>query len=232
MARLPRLAVAGLPHLVLLRGHDGQPVVRDDDDRRHLLAALHEAAALQRLAVHAYALLDDRLLLLATPPQVETLSRVVQDLGRRYVGAFNRRHGRAGTLWDGRFRATVLQPERHALDALLFVDGAVPEAADPSWCSAPHHLGRRRDPLVTDASAYWQLGNTPFERETRYATLLAEGLSASRVQQLAEACAKGWALGDAAFLDGLAQRTARPLRPRPRGRPPKATPPAAPDTDA
>lgn len=228
MARLPRLAVAALPHLVLLRGLDHQPIVIDDEDRRRCLSCLLEAAAQHAVAVHAYALLDDRLRLLATPADTQGLGRLVQGLGRRYVGAFNRRHGRRGTLWDGRFRATVVQPGAAALQALLFVDtepvraGEVAEAAQHRWSSAAHHLGRLRDPLVSRLPDYWQLGNTPFDRESAYALRLEEGLSERDALRLADANHRGWAVGDAPFLAQLADQAARPVAPRRRGRPPRA----------
>src|SRR5574337_1973618 len=92
MARLPRLAVAGQAHLVLLSGHAGRPVARDDDDRRRFVAALREAAREHRVAVLAWALLDDQIWLVATPPEAAALGRWVQAIGRRYVAGFNRRH--------------------------------------------------------------------------------------------------------------------------------------------
>jgi putative transposase len=225
MARLPRLALAGLPHLVALYGHSAQPVFVDDEDRRMFLAALRESALLQQVAVHAYVLLDDHVHLLLTPGTSEALGPLMQGLGRRYGAAFNRRHGRRGSLWAGRFRATVVQPGVLLAEAMRFIDhhpvrsGLVAAAQDYAWCSARHHVGAARDALITECSAWWALGNTPFEREAAYRQLLADGLPAPRVQMLADAGRKGWPLGDEAFLASLAQQVARPVQPGPRGRP-------------
>lgn len=227
MARLPRLAVAGAAHLVALVGHSAQPVFVDDEDRQLFLAALRESALQHQVAVHAYVLLADHVHLLLTPATDTALGALMQGLGRRYGAAFNRRHGRRGTLWAGRFRTAVVQPGEAMLEAMLFIDqhavrsGVVVSAADHAWCSVGHHLGLRRDPLLTESSAWWALGNTPFEREAAYRRRLDEGLSPARVATLAEAGRKGWAIGDAAFLAGLAQQADRPVQPRPRGRPPK-----------
>lgn len=225
MARLPRLALAGHAHLVSLYGHSAQPVFIDDDDRRQFLVALREAALQQQVAVHAYVLLADHLHLLLTPSTPGGLGALMQSLGRRYGAGFNRRHDRHGTLWDGRYRATVVQPGAPVLEAMLFIEqhpvrtGQAVTAADHPWSSARHHLGLLRDPLVSTAGAWWPLGNTPFEREAAYRRLLDEGLPAARAQALAEACRRGWVLGDADFLAQLAGLTDRPLRARPRGRP-------------
>lgn len=226
MARLPRLALAGHAHLVSLYGHSAQPVFVDDDDRRQFLAALREAALQQQVAVHAYVLLAGHVHLLLTPQLAASLGALMQGLGRRYGAAFNRRHQRQGTLWAGRFCATVVQPGAATLEAMLFIDhhplrsGAVAAAQDAVWSSTRHHLGLQRDPLITDAAAWWALGNTPFEREATYRRLLDEGMPQPRAQALAQAARKGWAVGDATFLAGLAQHTQRPVQARPRGRPP------------
>ena len=223
MARLPRLAVAGQAHLALMLGHSAQPVFADDDDRQAFLAALRDAARQHGVAVHAYALQPTQVLLLLTPTAGSALGALMQGLGRRYGAAFNRRHGRRGSLWAGRFRTAVVQPGAHLLEALLHVDlqGAAGGAASVAWCSLGHHLGERRDPLITDCSAWWALGNTPFEREAAFRRCLDEGLPPGRAAALADAACKGWAVGDAAFLAALAQQADRPVQPRPRGRPPR-----------
>jgi putative transposase len=225
MARLPRLALASHVHLVELCALPGARLAHDDEDRGQVLASLHSAAQQHGVALHAYALLDQRLYLVGTPHYNEGLSLMVQELGRRYVPRFNRRHGLTGRRWDGRFRATIVQPGTLVLDAILFVDGsptleapAVPPA-EHVWSSARHHLGHARDPMLTDRAEYWQLGNTPFERERAYRGRLEEGLSPARRQELAQAVHKGWALGEPAFLDRLRELIDRPLRPRRRGRP-------------
>lgn len=224
MARLPRLAAPGLPHAVVQRAHNRQPVFLDDEDFRLYLAALREAVLPARVAVHAYALLPAEVWLLVTPPDEQSLSRAMQAVGRRYAAGFNRRHGRSGTLWDGRFRAGVVEPTR-LVRAMLGVEtlparrGLVAEAADWPWGSLLHHLGRGRDTLIQDAAAYWALGNTPFDREMAYARALAEGLAAAEAERFEECAIKSWAWGEASFIRALEQQTGRRAAPRPRGRP-------------
>ena len=197
MARLPRLALAGQAHLVALLGHSGQPVFIDDDDRQTFLAALRESALQQGVAVHAYTLLMDRVLLLATPAGDGALAALMQGLGRRYGAAFNRRHSRSGSLWAGRYRTAVVQAGACLHDALLWVDGQalahdwMPGNPAPRWSSAAQHLGQARDALVAECAAWWGLGNTPFEREAAYRRLLHEGLPAERRAALAAALRQG-----------------------------------------
>ena len=216
MARLPRLVVPGQAHHLVQRGHNAQSVFIDDEDRRQYLAALRDALRAHAVVLHAYALLDDAVQLLLRPPSEAALSRMVQAVGRRYVAGFNRRHGRSGTIWEGRFRAGVVQQGEPTLQSLRMIDAL---SSHGRWSSAPHRLGLTRDALVSDPPEYWRLGNTPFEREAAYAALLAQGLDEAVVRRIEHAAANGWALGSPQFLVEMARQSGRPVRPRPRGRP-------------
>lgn len=228
MARLPRLALAGHPHHVLQRGASRLPVFVDDVDRLAYLDALREAAATLRVPVHGYVLMDDHVHLLLTPPEGPAIGRLMQSVGRRYVAAFNRRHGRTGSPWEGRFRATVLEAEPHLLGCLRYIEqnplraGKVAHAVDWPWSSAAHHLGRRRDALITEPAEWWRLGNTPFDRETAWARRLEDFMGPREALPYTDSVLKGWAMGSGAFLARLAGETDRPLVARPRGRPRKS----------
>jgi putative transposase len=225
MARLPRLAVAGELHLLLLRGHNDQPVFADDADRMTFSEVLREASVRHGVAIHAYALLNSEVHLLLTPPQADALGRLIQSLGRRYVAAVNRRHGRRGTLWDGRFRSSVVDAATLLLAATVFVEtravaaGLSVNAADWAWSSAAHHVGRRRDPLVNDHQGYWTLGNTPFDRERAHTVALDAAQTSTSDMRFAEAAKRSMVIGPAAFHAKVAEVLDRPLQPRPRGRP-------------
>ena len=225
MARQPRLAVAGELHQVLLRGHNGQAVFADDADCAAFVELLRESAVRHGVAIHAYALLANEVHLLATPSQTEGLARLMQSIGRRYVALFNRRHARRGTLWDGRFRTSLLDGNTLLLPAMLHIEalparaGLVMAAQDWAWSSAAHYTGRRRDPLITDHALYWRLGNTPFERERAHTLALndcQQGIDDPRFDQ---AVAKALILGPAGFVRRMSESLGRPLTLRRRGRP-------------
>ena len=227
MARLPRLAVADQAHLVLLRGHAGQPVFHDDLDRAAFRSALQSACRTEDVALHAYALLPERVWLLCTPGSAQGLARAMQSLGREFSLAFNRRHGRSGGVWDGRYRASVVEDGEHSLASMIFVDQApvraqlAASAESASWSSARQHLGLETELALTDVAAYWSLGNTPFERCAAYRAMLDEPLPSHLVERLSAATQRGWAVGSPTFLDNLRHSLARPVSPRPRGRPRK-----------
>ena len=157
MARLPRLSIAGQVHLLMQRGRSGQPVFTSPQDAQSYLAALRAAADQAGVAVHAYALSAGEALMLVTPlAAADSLSRMVQSLGRRFVGDYNQRHAASGSPWEGRFRSTVIDSTQHLLSCLCFVEsmdsGA---AADQAWSSASHHGGSATRPV--DHRAPWIL---------------------------------------------------------------------------
>ena len=227
MARLPRLTIPGYPHLVLLTGNDARAVFAEDADRRGWLARLQARLAPCRVRLHAYVLLPNQVRLLLAPEDADGLPRLIQAVGRDYVRYFNRRHGRSGTLWEGRYRATVLQPERYLLACMALLDacpisaGLAVRAADYPWSSYAHYAGVRTDPILTPPPAYWALGDTPFAREAAYAARVEAGVPKAQAEAIERAGRSGWALGDAAFLAQLQQQTGRRVAPARAGRPRK-----------
>lgn len=225
MARLPRLSPTGLPAHVLQRGNNRQPIFQGPDDYAEYLDCLRMAAREHDLAVHAYALRPNHVHLVATPKGPDALSLVMQAVGRRYARYFNRVASRTGTLWEGRFRSAVLDPEAWLLPAMLYAESnavRAGECASPEldpWSSYRHHAGIEASPLVSDHSLYWALGNTPFERQSNYRTLTAEGLSGKTLATLQQHAHSGWPLGDEAFLAQLGRQGTRRVHPLPKGRP-------------
>lgn len=225
MARQPRLAAAGHVHHVLQRGHNEQAVFLDDEDRGAFVALLRHAASAEQVAVHGYVLLDNEVQLLVTPPGARSLSRLMQAVGRGHGARFNRRHGHVGTLWAGRFRASIIEPDRWLLRCLCFVEGTASRSRDAvagavaPWSSAPHHLGLRREGMLSEHAAYWSLGNTPFERESAWRQLLERGLTDTDTVRIARALRTGAVLGGTDFQKQLAAETGRSVVSRPVGRP-------------
>ncbi|MFT3717801.1 transposase [Pseudorhodoferax sp.] len=223
MARLPRLSLAGQVHHVLQRGNNRQPIFTSDDEHAEMLALLAREAAAAGVALHAYVLMPDHFHLLLTPPAEEgALARMLQGVGRRYVRSFNQAHGRSGTLWEGRYRSTVLQPGAHVLACMAYFDlnpvrtGLVQAAADYAWSSHRHYAGQRHDAWLVPPADYWTLGNTPFAREAAYAEMVHAGLPTLEQEALTRSVLGGWVLGDPAFVERLQRAVPRRLT---RGRP-------------
>ena len=215
MARLPRLCIAGVPHLVVQRSQPGLALFDDAMDRRIYLDALREAARQQGIAVHAWGLFASEARLLATPASADSFGRALQSVGRRFAAAFNRRHDRSAGLWRGRFRAVPVDPASRLIDCLRYVEQA---GDDARASSAPHHGGERADPLIADHAAWWQLGNTPFDREVSYRRLREQALTPEEVARIEAALRGGWPLGPAGFVGAFRGAHPRRLLPMAPGR--------------
>lgn len=225
MARLPRLTVPGYPHHIIQRGNNRQPIFVDRADYQRLLALLEEYARSFQVAVHGYVLMSNHFHLLATPETEQGIPRLMQAVGRAYVRYFNQRHGRSGTLWEGRYRSTLIQAERYLLACMVYQDlnpvraGMVADPADYEWSSYRHHAGLAQDKLVSSHPLYWALGNTPFAREQAYIELVRHGVSRIEQQALTDSTLRGWALGEPDYVAELQKRTARRIVKAKAGRP-------------
>jgi putative transposase len=225
MARQPRLILPHQPHHILQRGNDDQLIFRDEEDYVRFLGWLRECARSCRVAIHAYVLMPNHLHLLATPADEDGLGAMMQKLGRLYVPWFNAKYGRSGTLFGGRFRASLVDPDEYLLACMRFIElnpvraGLAAGPSDYRWSSFMHHTGTRPDPLITDHAKYWQLGNTPFQREAIYMELVQQGMSSDEVDVVNRAVTKGTPLASLAFQAALEKDTRRRILPAKRGRP-------------
>lgn len=225
MARLPRLTVPGYPHHIIQRGNNRQAIFATREDYELLLALVDEHARKQQVAVHAYVLMSNHFHLLATPQTDTGIPQMMQAVGRRYVRIFNQRHARTGTLWEGRYKSTLIQAERYLLACMVYMDlnpvraGMVNDPADYPCSSHQHYIGRRADRLVHPHPLFWELGNTPFAREEAYGALVRAGVPEEQRRALTDATLRGWALGEPDYVAELQRRTARRLARAQAGRP-------------
>jgi putative transposase len=225
MARLPRLTLPGFPHHVIQRGNNRQAIFLSTADYQALLDLIDENARKFDVAIHAYVLMHNHFHLLVTPETTEGLPKMMQAVGRSYVRYFNDRVGRSGTLWEGRYKSTLIQTERYLLACMAYIDlnpvraGLVAQARDYPWSSHGHYIGQRSDKLITPHPLCWGLGNTPFAREAAYAELVQAGVSVEQQTALTQSALRGWALGDKDFVTELQKRTERRVLKTMAGRP-------------
>ncbi|HWS78244.1 MAG TPA: transposase [Thermomonas sp.] len=183
MARLPRIDLPGIPQHVVQRGNNRLPCFLDDQDRLRYLTLLHEALSATGCLLHAYVLMDNHVHLLLNPPECGAIGSLMQSLGRRYVGQFNARHGRTGTLWEGRYKACLVDSEDHVLRCVRYIDLNPVRARitdDPTeyrWSSCAALCGHRDDPLLSLSPAQAALGGNAGDRARAYRRLLSEAIS-------------------------------------------------------
>lgn len=225
MARLSRLTLPGYPHHVIQRGNNRQPIFVAAADHKYLLDLLEDQAKKFDVALHAYVLMSNHFHLLATPKTADGLPKMMQAVGRSYVRYFNDTQKRSGTLWEGRYKSTVIQSDKYLLACMAYMDlnpvraGLAASPQEYPWSSHLHYLGIRSDRLITPHPLYWELGNTPFAREAAYADLVQAGINPVQQTALTESTLRGWALGSPDFVADLQKRTERRVTKAAAGRP-------------
>lgn len=228
MARQPRFFVPGEAQHVIQRGNNRAPIFADDEDYRRFLVWLTEASHEHGVFIHAYVLMTNHVHLLATSAHGESLPRALQSVGRRYVQYFNYAYRRTGTLWEGRYRATVVESERYMLTCMRYIElnpvraGMVRRPTDYRWSSYHTNARGAPDPLVTAHELYCRLGQSERERERAYRDLFRVTLSNADVEAIRKATNKCWALGNDKFRQRVEELSGRRAAPLLRGRPRKA----------
>ena len=222
MARLPRLDLPGIPQHIVQRGNNRLPCFLDDEDRSRYCHLLRDALLATGCHLHAYVLMDNHVHLLATPPEAGALGRMMQVLGRQYVGAFNARHGRTGTLWEGRYKACLVDGDDYLLRCARYIDLNPVRARltdDPTafvWSSCAGLCGQRDDPLLVPHPVQHALG------ADGYRALLAEALSEDDLAALRLYLQQQRAYDHEAFRAMVEAKTQRFAGVRPAHRPAKA----------
>jgi putative transposase len=225
MARPPRFDLPGIPRHVVQRGNNRLPCFLDDEDRQNYLQCL--LAALRRFGcrLHAYVLMDNHVHLLVTPGEAGALSRLMHTFARNYVGRFNDRHGRTGTLWEGRYKACLVDSGRYFLACSRYIElnpvraWMVPHPADHPWSSWHGQVGERIDPLLTPHAEYLALGADAAARASTYRTLFDDALPPELLDDIRRHLRQQKALGTDHFRAWVEARTGRFAGLRSVGRP-------------
>ena len=174
MSRPPRLELPGVPLHVIQRGNNRAACFFGEVDRRFYLQCLAKSAARTDCAIHAYVLMTNHVHLLVTPGAPGSAAAMLQDIGRRYVRVINTIHGRTGTLWEGRFKSSLVDTERYLLTCHRYIElnpVRAGLAAHPSaypWSSHAHYAAGKSNNLITEHAAFRGLGATPAEPAARW----------------------------------------------------------------
>jgi putative transposase len=223
MARLPRYFVAGHPQHVILRGNNRTEIFCAEADYRFYFEKLALACAKHGCDVHAYVLMTNHVHLLISPHEEQSLPKAMQMVGRYYVQYYNYCYRRTGTLWEGRYKATLIDTEAYLLTCMRYIElnpvraGMVSHPSEYSWSSYHHNaLGEPND-LLTPYLEYKRLGKTDEERQAAYRQLFRLHLPEHSLTQIRVATNKAWVLGSDRFKQRIQKHLERRVEPQPRG---------------
>jgi len=211
MPRPDRFCPAGFPVHILQRGNNRQAIFACEADRAAYAHWLAEGARRFGVAIHGWVLMTNHVHLLATPDHDESLSRLMQSIGRLYVRRFNHKYNRTGTLFEGRFKTSVVQSDRYLLSCLRYIElnpvraGMVGAPGDYRWSSFSAHASGARPKLWTPHALYLGLGSSGGERQHAWRELMQETLPTEVMTKLRQCANSGLVLGTENFRGQVQQ---------------------------
>jgi putative transposase len=225
MPRRPRIHLPGLPLHIVQRGHNRDACFFTDEDYLAYKTWLGEALAATGCQLHAYVLMTNHVHLLLTPPSSDAVSRLMISLGRRYVQYINKTYRRTGTLWDSRYKSSLVQADAYLLLCQRYIElnpvraAMVDDPAHYRWSSYRANGLGQTDTLLTRHEVYAALGRDADERLANYRALFRPELEADTIGDIRLALDQGQPLGDSRFLDAIEKASGQRREAKPRGRP-------------
>jgi putative transposase len=223
MARLPRFVLVGHPQHVIVRGNNREPIFYAEEDYQFYLEKLKRACDKHNCDIHAYVLMTNHVHLLITPHKKDGISKVIQMLGRYYVQYFNHTYQRTGTLWEGRYKATLIDSEQYALGCYRYIElnpvraDMVEHPSEYPWSSYRFNALGDKNNLIIPHELYKHLGKTIEERQKAYSTLFDVKVPQRTIEEIREATNKSWVLGSDYFKKAIEDKINRPMSPQGRG---------------
>jgi len=223
MARLPRFVIPGQPQHVILRGNNRSEIFCADADYQFYLEKLQQACVTHGCELHAYVLMTTHVHLLITPKEEQSLAKAIQMLGRYYVQYYNYCYQRTGTLWEGRYKATLIDSETYLLTCMRYIElnpvraDMVAHPSEYPWSSYRCNALGQPNELVTPHLEYRRLGKTDEERQAAYRQLFKHRIPEASLAEIRDATNKAWVLGNDRFKQRIQAKLDRRVEPKARG---------------
>ena len=226
MPRRPRIKLAEVPQHIVQRGINREPCFFADEDYYCYLHWMRKSAADWHCVIHAYVLMTNHVHLLVTSARADGIAKLMQSIGRRYVQYINRSYRRTGSLWEGRFKSSLIQAEEYLLTCMRYIElnpvraNMVSDPAQYRWSSYRHNGLGQMDEQVTPHPLYLALGEDATSRQAAYRSLFRSELDAEALADIRQALAQGQFLGSERFSDlmcaavGVRHAQKRPGRPK------------------
>jgi len=223
MARQSRFVLPGHPQHVIQRGNNRAEIFKVMEDYQFYLEKLKDGCEKYSCDVHAYVLMTNHVHLLLTPHAEKSISKLMQYIGRYYVQYFNYQYRRTGTLWEGRYKATLIDSEQYLLTCYRYIElnpvraGMVDHPGDYPWSSFGCNALGKPDGVVTPHELYLRLGRDRSAMREAYVGLFENELCEKTLGEIRQATNRSWLLGSDEFGESIKPLVNRQLQPKPRG---------------
>lgn len=228
MARLPRICPPGIPQHIIQRGNNRHVCFASEQDYSAYAHWLKESSQQFLVAIHAWVFMTNHVHLLVTPGMQDSIQVMMQSLGRRYVRYFNYTYRRTGTLWERRYKSSLVQTETWLLQCQRYIElnpvraGMVLDPSDYQWSSYRCNGMGIESELYSPHETYLKLGQTKIQRLQAYRSLFKVHVEGELLEEIRCTVNQGLALGNERFKDEIEALYGRRVRPAKMGRPRKS----------
>ena len=223
MARLPRFVTPGHPQRVIIRGNNREAIFHHNDDYLFYLDKLNDACRAYSCEVHAYVLMTNHVHLLITPQVEDGISKTIQNIGRYYVQYFNKKYRRTGTLWEGRYKASLIDSALYLLTCYRYIElnpvraNMVAHPSNYPWSSYRVNALGAQSELISPHFEYLSLSVSPEKRRSIYRSLFTYEIKEQTLEEIRTVTNKAWVLGSEQFKSQIEAQTSRASHPRKTG---------------
>lgn len=227
MARKPRVSLPGITQHIVLRGNNREPCFFNERDYSYYLECLLQAVERYDCSLHAYVLMTNHVHLLVTPQVDWAVAQVMQSLGGKYMKYINRVYRRTGTLWQGRYKVSLVDSSRYLLACMRYIElnpvraGMTELPSDYPWSSYRTNASDDKWPRLTQHPVYRALGASDQERQGAYRTLFSDVIDEAPIHEIRNALNSEQVLGCVDFREKIERVLHRKLAPGKPGRPGK-----------
>lgn len=225
MPRKSRFNLVGIPQHVIQRGNNREPCFFAEEDYRRYLDDLSESASKFHCRFHAYILMTNHVHLLVTPMMESGISQMMQALGRRYVYYVNKTYKRTGTLWEGRYKSSLIDSDHYLLTYMRYIElnpvraNMVNHPSEYKWSSYHANAQGSVDQLIEPHPLYLELDDDPVKRQEVYRELFRHHMDNDLLHEIRESLNHELVLGQSYFKDKIEEMTKRQTRLGMPGRP-------------
>ncbi|UVK98433.1 transposase [Pseudomonas sp. B21-048] len=227
MPRMARVVLPHYPHHVVQRGHNKQVVFAHPEDFERYLADLQELKTALGVKVYAFCLMTNHVhLLLAPGDNAAGLGQLMKSLAGRTTRYRNKLEGRSGTLWESRYKSSLVQTDTYLLACSRYIElnpvraQMVEHAQDYPWSSLHfRHNEKIESRWLDEDPCFHKLGTTYPERLARYNAFVDQATQPSELRLIRDALQRGQLTGNSRFTDEIERITGVRVSQRARGRP-------------
>jgi len=225
LPRKPRFFLPNVPVHITQRGHSRAPVFFENADYFAYLKWVEEAADRYECDIHAYVLMTNHVHFLVTPNNKQSVSQMMQHIGRCYTPYINYTYGTSGSIWEGRFKASLIQDEQYLLTCMRYIElnpvraNMISNPAQYRWSSYRCNAQGKENQLITQHSLYQRLGRTKHDRCESYKALFKAHLDPEDLMGIRASLQTGTPLGNDYFKEQIEKKLKTKVGQARRGRP-------------